>query len=214
MLQATFRPLDHWPRKETPATHRKGRTYFRCGWGDTLSLLEQELSHLKAHDVVVQIDTDASQIRNDGWPRSDARVRGPRAALSFGSRHGSLTYHCDDCSTWEHNLRCIALTLQRLRTADMYGVTKRGEQYTGFKQLPGGIELGPVVFTIEKAAGVLANLAGEGWRDASAAGDLQLFQELYRKAVKRHHPDAGGDRGLWQRLQEAAAVLKKKHGVS
>lgn len=214
MIQATFRPLQDWPQKPTPHFTRQ-RAPFRQTYGDTLCILDREISKLNGRNVVIEIETDASQIRNDGLPRSDARVRGPKVAVYFDSKHGPLVYRCDDCMRWQDNLRAIAMTLERLRLADLYGVTKGGEQYRGFKALPGGIEVGPAAMTVEEAATALANLAGEGWRGNVCAGREQeaLITTLYRQAVKKHHPDAGGDPGMWQRLQEAMNVLRKYHNL-
>ena len=214
MIQATFRPLEKWPGKLTPH-HQRQRAPFRKTYGDTLNLLSYEIDKLKGRNVVIEIETDASQIRNDGLPRSNAQVRGPKVAVYFDSKHGPLAYRCDDCVYWHDNLRAIALTLERLRLADLYGVTKGGEQYRGFKALPGAIEVGPAAMTVDEAATALANIAGEGWRGNVCAGREQepLITALYRQAVKRHHPDAGGDPGMWQRLQEAMNILRQHHNL-
>lgn len=41
-----------------------------------------------------------------------------------------------DMPPWQANIRAIAKTLEHLRDLDRWGVTKRGEQYTGWKALP------------------------------------------------------------------------------
>jgi len=44
---------------------------------------------------------------------------------------------CDSFKDWEANLRAIALSLERLRAADRYGVTtEEKEQYIGWLRLP------------------------------------------------------------------------------
>ncbi len=210
MIQVIFRPLDTWPTKATPSHHRRGSRHFKASWTDTLDLLERELSHLAAKDIVIQIETDLSQIRNDGWPRSDAKVLGPKVAIFFQSKFGMLTYRCDDCVLWIHNVRCIAMTLERLRMAEMYGVTKRGEQYQGFKALPAGaIPVGPIKLTAEEAAQVLNHFSFQridGVREI--LGDRAFYAQAYRLAVKKLHPDCGGNRAEWDRLQEAVSILQ------
>jgi hypothetical protein len=210
MLNAAFRPLSGWPRELT--RNRKSRYHFKAGWADTLDVLEKELRLLRAQNIVVEIETTLDDIRNDGWPRSNARVTGPRVAVSFNSRYGPLTYYCDDCIEWQHNMRCIALTLERLRTAEMYGVTKRGEQYQGFKRLPGGIEVGPMAMTLEDAAGYIVTVGGG---DTSLiVGQSEYFQKCYRRAAMACHPDRHPAlHDEWRKLQEAAEMLKQHHKI-
>ena len=209
MLNCIFRPLDKWPREIT--RDRRGSGHFSAGYSDTLDKLEKELGLLRASDVVIQIETTLDQIRNDGWPRSDARVTGPRVAVSFTSKHGPLAYYCDDCLMWQHNLRCIAMTLERLRMAEMYGVTKRGEQYQGFKSLPAGIQVGDGM-NMDEAARFIATLVRCDERDIVRSPGT--FRLAYRDAVKIAHPDAGGDSTKWHELQRAADLLKKHHHIA
>lgn len=44
-----------------------------------------------------------------------------------------LVYATDVCEYWQHNVRSIALGLESLRAVDRYGISKRGEQYAGFR---------------------------------------------------------------------------------
>lgn len=44
-----------------------------------------------------------------------------------------LVYATDVCDFWQHNVRSIALGLQSLRAVDRYGISRRGEQYAGFR---------------------------------------------------------------------------------
>ncbi len=88
---------------------------------------------------MLQIDIREQALRLDGGLRANARpVDFPGVRISFESKHGPLTYATDTHEFWQHNVRGIALGLQALRAVDRYGVTKRGEQYTGWKALPAG----------------------------------------------------------------------------
>jgi hypothetical protein len=44
-----------------------------------------------------------------------------------------LVYATDACEHWQHNVRSIALGLEALRAVDRYGISRRGEQYAGFR---------------------------------------------------------------------------------
>src|SRR5690606_5164123 len=82
-------------------------------------------------------------IRLDGLPRANARPGHQGVVLAFDSKYGPLKYATDTFDRWQDNLRAIALGLESLRRVDRYGITKRGEQYTGWRQLPAGGESEP-----------------------------------------------------------------------
>lgn len=135
MIDARFVPLKSWPGERTPASRRQ-KAQFRATYAKTLELLEAELVHLRAKEIVIQAPFRLDQIRNDGWPRSSAAPNDVGVILSFETRTGPLAFPCDRFQTFDDNMRAIALSLQALRAVDRYGVTRKAEQYTGWKKLP------------------------------------------------------------------------------
>jgi hypothetical protein len=205
-------PLEKWPR---PATAKRTWGNYGVDYTKCLNLLERELNHLQATgDVIIQIDMPEGGIRRDGLPYADKKPNSPRVAISFTSKHGPLAYYCDAHHDWRDNVRAIVLGLERLRLVERTGVISRGEQYTGFKALPPGIPLGPPLMTVEEAAAAVRRHAHVGIIDSEIIAKPTKFQEAHRAAAKRLHPDAGGDRADWDKLQAAADVLKKHHGIS
>jgi hypothetical protein len=177
-LNVTFRPLPTWPHP--PTSPRRSRWTFKAGWQSTLDLLDRELRLLGATNVVIGAAFRERDLRLDGLPRSDARAPDhPGIELSFDSRHGRLVYATDACEWWEHNVRSIALGLEALRAVDRYGITRRGEQYAGWKQLTAG---GPD--------------AERGRRLISEHGGVT-------KALFATHPDHGGDPADFADVQAA-----------
>jgi hypothetical protein len=176
------------------------RARFKAGYADTLRLLDRELRHLGARNIVVQMGLSGRDIRLDGMPRAGARPNHPGVILSFDSKHGPLNYPCGRFSEWEDNLRAIALSLEHLRTVDRYGVTKRGEQYSGWKALapPNG------KMDVEEAWKALAELAGVRAETKTGAD----MEELYRVAAMKHHPDRGGKHEDFARLTKAMESLR------
>jgi hypothetical protein len=139
MIDARFRPIEVWPHGATPAHARRGPATFKASWKNTLDLLDRELRYLNARDIVIGCGLREQDIRNDGWPRSNARAPAhPGVEVSFDTSHGRLVYATDVCVRWEHNVRAVALGLEALRAVDRHGITRRGEQYAGFKALPAG----------------------------------------------------------------------------
>lgn len=222
-MRYEIRPLGAWTDPLTE--NRRSATAFRASWGDTLALLGRETQQLDADLVVVQIDVTDGELRRDGMLRSRARVDFPGVRVSFGSRHGPLTYATDayesrwhdGLSSWQANVRAIALALEALRAVDRWGVTRRGEQYRGWTALPAGTG---AVMTVEAAARFIAEHAG--WVDpddpdapdavvADLLGDHQVALRAYRAAAMRLHPDRGGDAELFRALQAARERLDAEH---
>lgn len=211
MMKATFRPIDHWPNGEyTKPYARKSKYTFRGTYSDTLELLERELTQLGAKEVVVQLELDESDIRLDGMPRSNATTKGPAVIVAFDSKHGPLKYATDTFADWKSNLRAIALGLEALRKVERYGITKWGEQYTGWKQLGGGMEMPPAQMTIEDAADFIVEHSTRAGLPLERDDILTLgawLNDGYRMAAKVLHPDAGGSTAEFQKLQEAKRIL-------
>ncbi len=205
-----FVAIQNWPGKPT-AERRK--SHFKAAWSDTLKLLERELNHLDARNIVIQADCDSSQIRLDGMFRAGAKMRGPGIILTFDSKHGQLSYPCDTFLDWADNLRAIALSLENLRAVDRYGVTRRGEQYSGWARLPGPPQP-DTSMTVGQAAGILTDFATTGHTRYQVASSLECYQAAARSAKAATHPDRNaGSQRKWDEVQKAIEVLKKHHNA-
>lgn len=215
-IELTYRPIEHWPgdltkdRKPTP---------FRSKFNDTLALLSSEIEHLGAHSVVLQLALEDAEIRRDGTPRANSHPRHPGVIVAFETKkHGPMQFATDvfdgywsGQTGWHANLRAIALGLQALRAVDRYGITRRGEQYTGWQALPPGISMPPARMSVEDAAQFLIDHGEWGGEKATVpdllAGGPEAIVAYYREAAKRLHPDVGGDTERFKRLQDAKQVL-------
>lgn len=217
----TVRPItDRTPFRG--AEHRKN-SLFDVTYEQCLTLLERELWFLDAQRVVLECDVAEHQIRNDGQIRADASPASPCVRLAFDSNQGPLTYATDLFirpswkhgkrvmqKDWQHNLYAIAKGLEALRMVDRYGITARGEQYTGFKALPAGRAMPASHMTATEARTVLLGLAGYGdLVDDFDWSSQHTTAKVIRSAKARAHPDAStGSRALWDRLEEALKVLR------
>lgn len=206
----TLRPIGAWPR---PATRNRQRSQFSANWSATLDLLDRETFHLgngRRHpDTVLQIALRERDFRiSDGMPRANAVPSHPGVILSIESAKGPLSFPCDKFDRWQDNLRAIALGLEALRKVDRYGITPGDEQYQGWR----AIEAKPsAAFATAQAAldylGAMADVDRGGWVQAHAAG-------IYRAARARSHPDRGGDRATWDRVEAAGDVLRAAGWIS
>jgi hypothetical protein len=133
----TFRPLER--RVDCMAKWAP----FRASWSATVDTLAKELRAHGARRAVLEIDMREQDFRNDGLPRANASAATPAVVLSFKATkvpgEPDLRYEVGTYAHWQDNVRAIALGLEALRAVDRYGVTRRGEQYAGWKQLPAGV---------------------------------------------------------------------------
>lgn len=212
MIDVRFRPISTWPRARHSG-HRVSPS-FKVTFNATLDRLEAELKHLKGRDIVVETNHSPNDIRNDGWPRSSATdPRDPGVILSFASIHGPLRLPCDRFQFWRSNLHAIALHLEHLRLASVWGVGQFGEQYKGWLRLEAGAPLATEAgMTVEAAARIIGSRSGISY--TSILNDPETQQAAYRSAARNLHPDAGGSSEHWAELQRARAVLEAFRGVA
>lgn len=198
-------PIREWPGTLTNA--RKSSP-FRAGLADTLEQLDREIWQLtdtrtqrESAELLVAIPA-GDLWRLDGKPRAHAVAEHPGVIFSIASRHGQLSYPCDTFTTWQDNLRAIALALEALRKVDRYGVTKRGEQYRGFLALE--TTAAPAAFARwQDAEAFLMDLLGDADLDANSPA------ATIRAAKRIAHPDTGGDSATFQRVVLAEAKLRE-----
>lgn len=177
-MHVTFRPLER-DDFTAPAGRRRP---FNSTYSQTLSLLDDELRHLGADRIVIQLAVDESEIRLDGMPRARAHVRHPGVAISFEHpQAGPLRYATNVYGHWHDNLRAIALGLEALRKVDRYGITDRKEQYRGFRALPAG---------------------GDEQR-AERGREMIALHGSVHNAERAAHPDMGGNADDFAAVQAA-----------
>lgn len=206
MIRYFAEPWTTWPRKKTDSYSRTSP--FKAGLQDTLSILDRELRHLKAETVILQLDADRLQVRQDGVIRETTTTRIPGVIVTI-SRPGKppMTLPCDDCRKWQDNLRAIAKTLEHLRGADRYGVTASGEQYRGWEALPppGG---GSLAMTLDAALDLIGKLSGIPQHTIQS--NPRLRTAAIREARVVIHPDKGGRAEDAAMVDEAARILEKE----
>ena len=213
-LGVTCRPIDQWPGEYSKA---RTRSPFSAKWEQTLKDLAAELRHLEAKGIVLMVAVEERDIVVDGTrPRAGARAAHPGVILAFGSKNGPMKFACDRFNSWEDNVRAVALGLHDLRRLDRYGITKKGEQYRGWKQLSGAT-VEPAM-TVESAAEWLATMMRHLNSKMEPVAttflsNINQYQASFREAAKKLHPDAGGSDEFFKRLMEVKRVLDQHHGV-
>lgn len=177
-----------------PITIQPGRGYtrsqFRASLSTTVDELTTELKALHAKNIILELDVAERDIRQDGLPRANARLTNPSVVLYFDSKHGPLRYATGEYDDWQDNLRAIALSMKALRAVDRYGVSKRGEQYTGWRQLPTSTDPADAIQTAEQARAFLEQWGGD-----------------WKRAVRETHPDTGGDPTVFRQVQRCRELI-------
>jgi hypothetical protein len=215
MLNIPIRPITTWPGKEND---NPKRSPFRSGYRDTLALLDDELTKAGTVDGswFVEMWVDQSDIRLDGQLRANARPDKPGIIFRFsrftgkrfkrqdGSiRHETqdISYPCDAFTTWQDNLRAIALSMESLRRVERYGVFKYDEIISRLA-LP---TAEGKVSTRESAAAFLATHSGVAMQEILFSNTAR--STAYRKAAQKLHPDRGGNQEEFMKAAEANKVL-------
>lgn len=195
-------PIREWPGNLTPRDERRPSP-FSSTLTSTMSVLDREIYNLadtagqqQSAEVLVAIPIGA--FTKDNRPYARAIPDHPGVIFSMETKHGRVSYPADSFTTWQDNLRAIALALEALRKVDRYGVTKHGEQYRGFLALETGgrSSVDDAVAVLSVAAGIPALMVESG------------FPYAVRLAKRRSHPDAGGTTELWNEVAEAEGTLR------
>lgn len=148
--------------------------------------LKEELGRMSARGIVISTNIP---VKNDGNPYSTyTKPADVGVAVYFTVDNKAMALCCDKWNTVEANLRALVMSVDAMRGLDRWGVSEiMNRAFMGFKALP------------EKAASFpwweILGLSRNCTRKEIEAG--------YKKKIKLHHPDNGGDSVKWQELQEA-----------
>lgn len=204
-VPATWVPIEQWPGEATKPGERRDSP-FSGSWQSTMDLLDRELFHIGARDVVLEGFFSRAQLRLDGSLRADATPSSPGIVLSFKRDGQTFTFPCDTFETWRDNLRALALALEALRKVERYGVTRRHEQYAGWLKLPPAPEPGKMT---PEAAKQFLELHSE-----PLTVSAETFKQAYRTAAAKLHPDnpQTGHVHLFNLLGQAKQALIDAYG--
>jgi hypothetical protein len=209
-VPCTVRPWRAWPGQMTVEPRNAP---FKASWSKTIALLARELYQIGARDVIVELNVNERDIRNDGWIRSTARPITQGVIISFTSKKtgGAVRFPCDAFDDWQDNVRAIALGLEALRKVDRYGITQRHEQFAGYRALPSTTG---TTMSVQAARAVIAKHSGYKV-EALQGDDEDRIRTAVRSAIHQTHPDRnGGDRTQYDVVETAKRVLVAHHGVA
>ena len=179
-----------WP-SAWPRTQRPERARFSTRFASARDSLMHELMLMGAQDIVISTNVP---LRRDGLPYSSFSNPNDVGVAVYFTRQGQET--CIPCDRWtrvEDNLQAVRKAVEALRGLERWGAEAIVDAaFRGFEALPSGV---PVANWCD-VLGVQP--------DASSAE----IDRAYREAVKRHHPDRGGDSDQFLIIQEAYQQAK------
>lgn len=167
------------------------RSQFSATLARTVRALVTELNAVDGERVVLELDFREQDLRLDGYPRAGAKALSPAVGLAFESRFGPLRYATGTFDRWQDNLRAITLGLEALRAVDRYGISKRGEQYVGYRQIA------------QTSGGFQSIAQAQAWIEEQGG---------YKAAARRLHPDNAetGDEDEFKKLQQARQLVEAR----
>ncbi len=204
-MHIAFKPMPVAPPCRSVA---RSALHMRSSASVAMMKLRQELTRIHATDVVLEAGFNETQLRNDDYPRADAKPSHPRVRLTFkkgGKLAMSMT--CGGTTNWWYNVHLIAASLERMRALDRYGCIQSDEQYRGFASLPPGVSV-PVHewASVESACRYLSTVGGGVYMGEQP--DAEILDRLYSLAAKRAHPDAGGSNEQMAKVNRARDYIR------
>src|SRR3546814_1489167 len=106
-----------------------------------------------------------------------------------------MTFACDRWDTVRDNVRAIGKTIEAIRGIERWGASDMMERaFSAFEALPA--PGGGVTLSCWSVLGI------------EPGSSLAEIERAYRVSAKGAHPDTGGDRDKWDRLQSAYQQAK------
>ena len=209
-------PITKWIGKKNSSPRT---SQFRATYKDTMKILKFELEKADIYgDAQLQIFIRSADMRLDGNLRANVKPYEQGVKLVFQRRGEkffnekeqrwkqrlkTVSYPCDAFDNWQDNLRAIALSMEKLRSVERYGVFKYGDIMDRLAlQAADG-----KATSADEAARIISEFSGESATEIVAY--KIRFDDAYRAALKRVHPDnqETGSKENFLRVQDAKKVL-------
>lgn len=171
--------------KRVRSNHGSWNTKAELTITQAIERVRTQLKMMGIHDDDLVVSTNL-ELRLDGWPRSNQREPSdPGVAVYWSDRYSrGNPPRCMAIDRYDRvadNLAAMAATLEAMRAIERHGGAEILERaFTGFAALP--------------------STARERW---STVLDPLDPQGSYRRLRSKHHPDNGGNREQFERVQQA-----------
>ncbi|WP_231183094.1 J domain-containing protein [Haladaptatus sp. DYF46] len=189
-----------WPAtlKRTDPAERTRNNRYAASLRDSIDDLETELGRVGVDDW--RLSTAAQhQKRNPRYPYANASPTDPGAVVRWTMEGDQYAVACDAYSRLRDNVRTLYLYLREKRKMEQRPVETGESEFANARLPPAdeGATQGAVV--ARQPPHVLLDVAP----DAPA----NVVKAAARQKLKEHHPDRGGDREMFKRVQDAKEAM-------
>jgi hypothetical protein len=153
--------------------------------------LELQLGKLGATNIILSMNIRLTLSGRRDLNHSRQEPVDTGAALYFDLEGQPHVLACDRWNRVADNIAAIAAHIDALRAQERWGVADLRQAFAGHLALP----------------------APEPWWTTlkiDRSTDLATIEAVYRQLAKTAHPNAGGDRAAWDRLEAAYAQAKQE----
>lgn len=177
----------YWPQGWPRAKDRQAAA-FQTTMAVARDHLMDQLRLMGARYVVLSTNF---ALRRDGLPYANQpEPDDPGVAVYFQWRGKQMTFACDRWRKVKDNVRAIGKTVEALRGVERWGASDMLERaFSAFEALP------PPGHSVTTTCWDVLGLSPSATQSEIAAA--------YRRQARSCHPDQGGTREEWDRLQQA-----------
>ncbi len=186
-------PLE-WPRHR-PRTQVRTDSHF--GYHSIASSCDAIKAEVKRLDGWQLIISTNAPLRKDGFPKSDAVVSDPGAAIYFRLNEKPIVLACDKWKSLACNLWAIGKHIEALRGQERWGVGSVVQAFAGYLALPAPADL------------------RQWWEILGVERECDYGQakEGFITQAKKLHPDNGGSADEMAILNNAWLAARMKFGA-
>jgi len=179
---------DGWHRDQNPQASK-----FQTGLVQARKGLMRQLDLLGAENVVISSNAVLTQDGEIAARQPKIEDTGIAVYFTLHGEHRAIP--CDKWIRLEDNVHAIELTIEALRGLDRWGAKETVDAaFRGFAALPAGTT------TVQ-----------EGWwttLEVEPTAGLVEIDAAFKRLVKVHHPDGGGNDVAFKRLMDAYRLAK------
>lgn len=185
-----------WPQGY-PRTRFPSRARFQASFARARDGILHEIRLLGGTLPIISTNIP---LRRDGIPYSgQAEPKDSGVAVYFMWKKAQMVLACDRWDRVTDNLRAIEKAIEAMRGLDRWGVSDMlNRAFAGFTALP-------------------APETGKPWWDVLGVhrtADLEWIEGVYRQAMKKAHPDAGGSSARAVELNRAIEEARREKGAA
>lgn len=181
----------YWPAgyKRTPP-HKRTNSKFKQTPEEAQNFLRNELRIMGGTDLIISSNV---VVRRDGFIYSDmanSKIEDPGVAIYFKYKHKDVSMCCDQFEKPWENLYALGKGIEALRGMERWGVSEFLDRaFTGFKALPEATMADKEIWS---TLGI-----------KSKPLIIGAVHDAYKAQAKKVHPDVGGSREAFEKLQHA-----------